>query len=106
MALARDYVKDQLQQGLRGSRDLISVVVMKEDEEVVIQCEPTSWVLYNKLIDFREWTNLRPSGHGFYNPAIERRMSCCHPIQMLTVLCRCYSSAMGSLRNPLPTVIL
>jgi Mg-chelatase subunit ChlD len=72
MALARDYVKDQLQKGLRSSRDLVSVVVMKEDAEVIIQCEPTSWVLYNKLIDFREWTNLRPSGHGFYNPAIDK----------------------------------
>lgn len=72
MALARDYVKDLLVKGLRGPNDLISVVAMKEDAEVIIKCEPTSWILYNKLIDLREWTKLKPSGHGFYLPAIAK----------------------------------
>ena len=72
MALARDYVKDLLTKGLRGPNDLVSVVTMKEDAEVIIKCEPTSWTLYNKLIDLREWTKLKPSGHGFYLPAIAK----------------------------------
>ncbi len=72
MALARDYVKDLLTKGLRGPNDLISIVSMKEEAEVVIMCEPTSWTLYNKLVDLREWTKLKPSGHGFYLPAIAK----------------------------------
>ena len=61
LALARDYVKDLLTKGLRGPNDLISVVSMKEDAEVIIRCEPTSWTLYNKLLGLREWTKLKPS---------------------------------------------
>ena len=79
LALARDYVKDLLTKGLRGPNDLISVVSMKEDAEVIIRCEPTSWTLYNKLLGLREWKQLRPSGHGFYLPALataEELLSC------------------------------
>ena len=72
MTLARDYVKEQLAKGLRGPNDLISIVIMKEDAEVIIKSEPTSWTLYNKLIDLREWMTLRPSGHGNYLPAIAK----------------------------------
>ncbi len=72
MALARDYVKDLLTKGLRGPNDLISIVSMKEDAEVIIRCEPTTLTLYNKLVDLREWTKLKPSGHGFYLPAIAK----------------------------------
>jgi len=71
MALARDYVKNQLKNGLRNTKDLISIIVMRDEAEVVIRNEPTTWVLYNKLIDMREWSNLRPFGPGNYLPAIE-----------------------------------
>lgn len=72
MALARDYVKDLLVKNLRGPTDVISVIIMKEEADIIINCEPTSWVLYNNLIDLREWTKLKPSGHGYYLPAIEK----------------------------------
>lgn len=72
MALARDYVKNQLKNGLRDTNDLVSIIVMKEDAQVIMYCEPTTWVLYNKLIDMREWSKIRPSGPGNYLPAIDR----------------------------------
>ncbi|KAL7549696.1 hypothetical protein ACHAWF_014679 [Thalassiosira exigua] len=72
MALARDYVKDQLKKGLRNKHDLVTIIVMKEYAEVTVRCEPTTWVLYNKLIDMREWSRLRPEGPGNYLPAIDK----------------------------------
>ena len=44
---------------------------MRDEAEVVIRNEPTTWVLYNKLIDMREWSTIRPFGPGNYLPAIE-----------------------------------
>jgi len=70
MALARDYVKNQLKNGARDSKDLISIIVMKEEAETIMYAEPTTWVLYNKLVDMREWDKMRPSGPGYYLPAI------------------------------------
>ena len=71
MALARDYVKAQLEKKTRACTDLISVVVMKDRADVVIRAEPTDWVLYNKLLDLREWSTIRPSGPGNYLPALD-----------------------------------
>ena len=71
MSLARDYVKIPLEKGTRSEYDLISIIVMKEDAKTVINFEPTTWILYNKLIDMREWSHLRPSGPGNYLPAID-----------------------------------
>lgn len=44
---------------------------MKDDAELIIEYEPTTWVLYNQLIDMREWENHRPQGHGNYIPALQ-----------------------------------
>lgn len=71
MALARDYVKKQLDDRTATNCDLVSVVVMKEDADVPLILEPIDWVLYNNLVDMREWTELRPSGPGNYMPALE-----------------------------------
>ena len=38
---------------------------------VIVQTEPPTWILYNKLVDMREWTRHKPAGHGYYLPAIE-----------------------------------
>jgi hypothetical protein len=38
---------------------------------VIIQTEPTTWILYNKVVELREWTRYKPAGHGYYLPAIE-----------------------------------
>ena len=49
---------------------------MKDDgAEVIARYEPTTWALYNKLIDLREWSELKPSGHGYYLPALDEAYS-------------------------------
>ncbi|CAB9506084.1 Myosin heavy chain kinase [Seminavis robusta] len=71
MILARDFVKHQLESGSCSSTDVVSVVLMKKDAEVALECEPMDWVLYNDLVDKREWSELRPCGDGNYMPALE-----------------------------------
>eukprot|EP00550_Attheya_septentrionalis_P009307 CAMPEP_0198294472 /NCGR_PEP_ID=MMETSP1449-20131203/22509_1 /TAXON_ID=420275 /ORGANISM="Attheya septentrionalis, Strain CCMP2084" /LENGTH=784 /DNA_ID=CAMNT_0043994431 /DNA_START=44 /DNA_END=2398 /DNA_ORIENTATION=- len=71
LTLARDYIKKQLDDGTSSSHDVVSVVIMKEDATTPILIEPLSCTLYNKLVDMREWSELRPSGPGNYMPALE-----------------------------------
>ena len=72
MVLARDFVKKQLVDNTATDWDIVSVVVMKGEAEVVIEYAPLDWILYNELIDMREWDICRPSGPGNYLPALER----------------------------------
>mmetsp|Transcript_16186 Transcript_16186/g.18444 ORF Transcript_16186/g.18444 Transcript_16186/m.18444 type:complete len:202 (+) Transcript_16186:447-1052(+) len=71
MTLARDFIKKPLQNKTRTNEDLISVVLMRDEAEVVLKYEMTDWVLYNKFIDLRNWTEQRPAGPGNYMPALE-----------------------------------
>ena len=52
--LAKDFVQKQLEAETCSVYDVVSVVLMREEAEVVIECEPIDWVLYNKLVSFRE----------------------------------------------------
>jgi hypothetical protein len=36
---------------------------MRDRAEVVMRAEPTDWVLYNTLVDLREWDKIRPPGN-------------------------------------------
>ena len=71
MALARDFVKKQLEEHSATVYDLVSVIIMKETGEMPMVLEPIDWVLYNQLVDMREWSELRPGGAGNYMPALE-----------------------------------
>ncbi len=71
MSLARDYVEKPLKMNTRDENDLISIIIMKEAAHVLFEFEPTDWVLYNKLIDMRDWMLLKPQGHGNYMPALD-----------------------------------
>ena len=72
MVLARDFVRKQLVDNTATEWDVVSVIVMKDEAEVVIEYAPLDWILYNELIDMREWDICRPSGPGNYLPALER----------------------------------
>jgi hypothetical protein len=52
--LARDYVRQQLENETCSVYDVVSVIVMRTTARVVIKYEPMTWVLYNKLVSFRE----------------------------------------------------
>lgn len=71
MTLARDFVKKPLQERKRTANDVISVILMRDEAEIVVRHESIDWGLYNKFIDFREWTEHRPYGPGNYMPALD-----------------------------------
>jgi hypothetical protein len=71
MCLARDYIRKPLEQKTRSHTDLISVIVMSDTARAVLQYEPMNWVLYNKVLEMRNWSALRPKGAGNYMPALE-----------------------------------
>ena len=70
MALARDYIMKPLQKKERNATDLVSIILMRGEAEIIIEREPTTWTLYNKLVDMREWSTARPWGAGNYLPAL------------------------------------
>lgn len=52
--LARNFCRSQLEDQSSSVYDVVSIVVMRKTATVVVRCEPLTWVLYNKLVDFRE----------------------------------------------------
>ena len=70
MVLAREWVARELSKGTRSTTDVVSIVLMRDTAELVMECEPIDWVLYNKLIDMREFSAHRPEGAGNYLPAL------------------------------------
>ena len=72
MAIARDFVMRRLMNQQASVYDVVSVVLMINDTaEVVLRYEPTTWVLYNKLVENSEWLNIKPRGHGYFLPALK-----------------------------------
>jgi len=71
MSIARDFGSRPLKNKTRSQNDLISIVLMREDTDVVLKYRMTDWVLCDKLIDMRNWTEERPVGPGNYMPALE-----------------------------------
>ena len=57
--LARNFCRQQLEDESSSMYDVVSVITMRSEAEVVIWCEPLTWVLYNKLVQFREVSVLR-----------------------------------------------
>lgn len=70
-SLAQDYVLKQLEGNNCSVFDVFSVIAMRQTAKVVVECEPMTYVLYNKLVQFRDWDTIKPQGHGYYLPALK-----------------------------------
>jgi hypothetical protein len=66
LSLAEYFVKAQLEEMKTSIYDVVSVILMQETASVQILCEPMDWVLYNKLVDLREWDEARPRYARFF----------------------------------------
>jgi len=51
LSLAQDYIEHRINSGMAGLYDLISIILMGEKAELIIDRWPTSNVLYNKIVD-------------------------------------------------------
>jgi hypothetical protein len=54
LALALDFVANRLETGNAGLFDVISVVSLGDQAEVLIREQPTSCLLYNRIVDIYE----------------------------------------------------
>jgi hypothetical protein len=70
LGLAKDHVERALQTRQATETDVMSVIVMGETASIVLRGEPTDYVLFNTLLDFREWDLIKPEGPGHYRPAL------------------------------------
>lgn len=77
-AMAEDYVAPQLappSTGILGGpscsyEDVVTVIEMRNDATVVIDQEPVSWILYNRLVAQSKVQDAR--FHGVYNKSLEK----------------------------------
>ena len=68
-ALACTWVLDRLQSGAAESTDVMTVICMRKGSMVVIDRQPTDFVLFNKLVDLLK--SSEPKFEGNYIPALD-----------------------------------
>jgi hypothetical protein len=87
--LAKDYVQKQLEAETCSLYDVVSVVLMRENAQVVIEYEPMDWVLYNKLVSFREVSSPPTTWHELRVGPVTSRVYILHLIGCLFLLVGC-----------------
>lgn len=68
LTLAVNIVAEELKNGTNKESDVLSVVAMRNTANVVIECQPFDWTLYNKIVDFLRTS--QPKGAGCYIPSL------------------------------------
>jgi hypothetical protein len=69
--IASNYVLDPLKEGALSSSDVVSVVAFRDTAEVLVAQAPVDYVLFNRILTFREYETVRPEGPGNYLPALD-----------------------------------
>jgi hypothetical protein len=71
LSIALDFVAERLESGGASDLDVISLVSMGPSAEVIIKEHPTTWVLYNRIVQFYNEKTVKPISHGNYIPSID-----------------------------------
>jgi Alpha-kinase family/von Willebrand factor type A domain len=66
VSVALDFLAERLESGVAGETDMVSIVQMGEEPVVLFREVPTTWVLYNSIVDVYNACTSKPKGHGFY----------------------------------------
>jgi von Willebrand factor type A domain len=69
-SVALDYIADRLERGNASSTYVISILTMGDHPTLVYKEEPTSWVLYNKIVSLYSTRRFNPKGHGNFLPSL------------------------------------
>lgn len=68
--LATSLIKQQLvERGAAAERDVVSVVLMGQEAEVIVDKDPLDWLLYNRVV--RMVKDARPAKAGNFLPALD-----------------------------------
>jgi len=71
LSLAVDFVANRLGTSKASSLDVVSVVSMQGQEaKILIECHPTNFVLFNRVINFLRFSE--PGLDGYYIPALNQ----------------------------------
>ena len=70
LCIALDFIAHRLESGAAGSSDVVSIVTLSENSKALVLEQPTSWILYNKIVDIYNNKTVRPKGHGPYIPSL------------------------------------
>ena len=68
VCLCLDWIAPQLEKGEAKATDVVSLVAMNDTATTLLRHQPLDWLLYNKLLQFRE--DAVPRSHGDYLPAL------------------------------------
>ena len=73
LSLAIDFVQHRIESGEATDMCVFTVITMGEEAKVIIDQQPTDWILFNKLADLfhgQSKEKVWPRGHGFFLPAL------------------------------------
>jgi Mg-chelatase subunit ChlD len=70
--VALDFLAQRLESGAARTTDVISIVAMGERPEVLFLEEPTSWTLYNKIVELYMSRQRQAVGHGYFRPSLSK----------------------------------
>jgi hypothetical protein len=93
VSIALDYLAHRLELGQACVTDVLSIVTLGDVPKIIIEEEPCTWRLYNKVVDIYKQQLVRPRGHGPFLPALtiaetllSRNMntSCAHALLFLS----------------------
>jgi Mg-chelatase subunit ChlD len=71
LSVALDFIAHRLETGSAGLYDVISIVSLGNSAEVIVETQPTSWLLYNEIADIYQNKKYSPKSHGNYIPSLE-----------------------------------
>ena len=71
VSVALDFLAHRLESSAAKATDVISIVTLEESPQFVVLEEPTTWTLYNKIVDIYNEKTIQPHGHGPFVPALD-----------------------------------
>ena len=72
LSIALDFLALRIESGNAGPYDVVSIISMGTSSEILFYEEPTTWVLYNQIVDLYQSKSVKPSGHGNYIPSLDK----------------------------------
>ena len=70
IAIALDYLAHRLETGESCPLDVISIVSLERNATILIEEEPASWVLYNRIVGIYQDKTFPACGHGPFIPCL------------------------------------
>lgn len=71
VSVALDFLAHRLEGGAVGVTDVVSIITMGETANILVREAPTTWALYNKIVNLYNRSRVPPQGPGNFLPSLE-----------------------------------